>query len=152
VVSKPADSLLVHPFGLTTHLRSTVRSEISIVSPDWPIALSCRSAGLFVRQEKRAPESIISFTLWTRRLIATSNAATLLAGMALIGLTTILPIYVQGVLGRSPIEAGATLTTLVFGWPLAIMMSGRLYKALGIRQTVRAGVCSFRSVRSSYCS
>jgi MFS family permease len=59
--------------------------------------------------------------------------------MALIGLTTILPIYVQGLLGRSPIEAGVTLTTLVFGWPLAVMLSGRLYRTFGIRRTARAG-------------
>jgi hypothetical protein len=65
---------------------------------------------LFIRQEKQAAEPIISINLWTRRLIATSNTATLLAGMVLTGLTTILPIYVQGVLGRTPIEAGVTLT------------------------------------------
>jgi EmrB/QacA subfamily drug resistance transporter len=96
-------------------------------------------SALFIRQEKRAAEPIISINLWTRRLIATSNTATLLAGMALIGLTTILPIYVQGVLGRTPIEAGVTLTTLVFGWPLAVMLSGRLYRIFGIRTTARVG-------------
>jgi EmrB/QacA subfamily drug resistance transporter len=110
---------------------------------DWLLAeralLFFVSGGLFIRQEKRAAEPIISINLWTRRLIATSNIATLLAGMAFIGLTTILPIYVQGVLGRSPIEAGVTLTTLVFGWPLAVMLSGRLYRTFGIRRTARVG-------------
>jgi EmrB/QacA subfamily drug resistance transporter len=96
---------------------------------------------LLIRQEKRAADPIISISLWTRRLMATSNTATLLAGMALIGLTTVLPIYVQGVLGRTPIEAGMTLTTLVFGWPLAVMLSGRLYRIFGIRSTAR--VASF---------
>src|SRR5262249_31796661 len=97
------------------------------------------AGALFVRQEKRAAEPIISISLWTRRLMATCNTATLLAGMALIGLTTVLPIYVQGVLGRSPIQAGMILTTLVFGWPLAVMLSGRLYRIFGIRRTVRVG-------------
>lgn len=75
------------------------------------------SGVLFLLQEGRAPEPLISIALWSRRLIATSNAATLLAGMALIGLTTVLPIYVQGVLGRSSLEAGFTLTMLIVGWP-----------------------------------
>jgi MFS family permease len=101
------------------------------------------TGGLFIRQEKRAAEPIISLNLWTRRLITTSNAATLLAGMALIGLTTILPMYMQGVLGSSPIEAGLILTTLLFGWPLAVLMSGRLYKTLGIRQTAQTGSLFF---------
>ena len=98
---------------------------------------------LFLWQERRAPEPIISIALWSRRLIATSNAATLLAGMALIGLTTVLPIYVQGVLGRSPLEAGFTLTMLIVGWPLAVMLSSRFFRAFGIRRTLRAGSFMF---------
>lgn len=103
------------------------------------------SGALFVLQQRRAPEPIISIALWTRRLIVTSNAATLLAGMTLIGLTTVLPIYIQGVLGRSPIVAGFTLSMLVFGWPLAVMLSSRLYRAFGIRRTLRAGSVLFPS-------
>ncbi len=98
---------------------------------------------LFLLQERRTPQPIISIALWGRRLIATSTAATLLAGMALIGLTTVLPIYVQGVLGRSPIVAGFTLSMLVLGWPLAVMLSGRFYRAVGIRRTLRAGSMMF---------
>ncbi|OWJ65533.1 MDR family MFS transporter [Inquilinus limosus] len=98
---------------------------------------------LFLWQERRAPEPIISLELWSRRLVATSNIATVLAGMALIGLTTILPVYVQGVLGRSPITAGFTLSMLVFGWPLAVMLSQRLYRAFGVRRTLRAGSLLF---------
>jgi EmrB/QacA subfamily drug resistance transporter len=97
------------------------------------------AGALFILQEKRVAAPIISIDLWTRRLIAASNGATLLAGMALIGLTTILPIYVQGVLGFSAITAGTTLTALVGGWPLAVMLSSRLFKAFGIRRSVRAG-------------
>ncbi|MDL2402864.1 MDR family MFS transporter [Rhizobium mayense] len=98
---------------------------------------------LFLLQERRAPEPIISIELWSRRLVATSNAATLLAGMALIGLTTVLPIYVQGVLGRSPLVAGFTLTMLIVGWPLAVMMSSRLFRTFGIRRTLRVGSFMF---------
>lgn len=101
------------------------------------------SGVLFLMQERRAPEPIISIALWSQRLIATSNAATLLAGMALIGLTTILPIYVQGVLGRSPLVAGFTLTMLIVGWPLAVMMSSRLFRNFGIRRTLRVGSVIF---------
>jgi EmrB/QacA subfamily drug resistance transporter len=93
----------------------------------------------FLVHERRAPEPIVSIELWARRLVATSNVATLFAGMALIGLTTVLPIYVQGVLGRTPVVAGFTLTALVIGWPLAVVVSGRLYRGLGIRPTLRVG-------------
>jgi EmrB/QacA subfamily drug resistance transporter len=97
----------------------------------------------FFAQERRAPEPIVSIKLWSRRLIATSAIATLLAGMALIGLTTVLPIYVQGVLGGSPLVGGFTLSALIIGWPLAVMSSGRLYRRFGIRRTLRAGSVMF---------
>jgi EmrB/QacA subfamily drug resistance transporter len=97
------------------------------------------TGALFLAQERRAPEPIISIALWVRRLVATSNIATLLVGMAMIGLTTVLPIYVQGVLGQSAIVAGFTLTMLVLGWPLSVMLASRLYKLFGVRPTLRFG-------------
>lgn len=98
---------------------------------------------LFLTHERRTPEPILSIALWTRRLVAASNTATLLAGMALIGLTTVLPIYVQGVLGRSPVLAGSALAALIIGWPLSVMFSGRLYRVFGIRRTLRVGSVLF---------
>ena len=93
----------------------------------------------FLLQERRAKEPIISIALWGRRLVATINGATLLSGMAPIGLTTVLPIYVQSVMGRSAMVAGFTLTMLIFGWPLAVMLSSRFFRAFGLRRTLRAG-------------
>jgi EmrB/QacA subfamily drug resistance transporter len=98
---------------------------------------------LFLTHERRTPEPIVSIALWTRRLVATSNTANLLAGMALIGLTMVLPIYVQGVLGGSPIVAGFALAALIIGWPLSVIFSGRLYRAFGILRTLRVGSVFF---------
>jgi EmrB/QacA subfamily drug resistance transporter len=106
-------------------------------------ALFLGAGGWFLVHERLTPEPIVSIELWTRRLIASSNIATLLASMALLGLTTVLPIYVQGVLGRSAIEAGLTLTMLVVGWPLAVMLSGRVYRLFGIERTLRLGSALF---------
>ncbi|MBV9567092.1 MAG: MFS transporter [Hyphomicrobiales bacterium] len=107
------------------------------------VAVLVVSASLFLRHERRATEPMISLALWSRRLIASCNIATLLAGMALIGLTTVLPLYVQGVIGRSPIVAGFTLTALVVGWPLAVSLSGQFFRSVGIRNTLRGGGLMF---------
>jgi MFS family permease len=101
------------------------------------------SGFLFLRQEARAAEPMISLPLWSRRLVASCNLATLLAGMTLIGLTTVLPLYVQGVLGRSPVVAGFTLTALVVGWPLAVSLSGRSFRRFGVRNSLRGGGLMF---------
>jgi MFS family permease len=104
------------------------------------LAITCIAASvLFVLQELRAAEPMISIALWSGRLVAASNAASFLAGIALIGVTTVLPLYVQGVMSRSPVIAGFTLTTLVIGWTIAMTVASHCFKTLGIRTTLRIG-------------
>ncbi len=97
------------------------------------------SAVLFVVQERRAADPMLDIALWTHRPIATANAATLLSGMAIIGLTTFLPMYVQGVLGRSALLAGFTLTVMVLGWPIGATMAARNFSRFGLRGTLMIG-------------
>jgi len=103
------------------------------------IAVMVIAAALFVLQERRALEPIISVALWGKRVVATSNIATIFAGMVFIGVTTVLPLYVQGVMGWSTVIAGFTLTALVIGCPLAIMAAARLFRRFGIRRTLHYG-------------
>ena len=102
-------------------------------------AISVVTAVLFVLQELRAPEPMISIALWRGRLVATSNAASFLSGMALVGLTTFLPLYIQGVMSRSPFIAGFALTTLIVGWTLSFMLTSQFTKLIGARRTLRMG-------------
>jgi EmrB/QacA subfamily drug resistance transporter len=96
-------------------------------------------AVLFVAQERRAKDPMINFALWARRPIATANIATLLSGMAVIGLTTFLPMYVQGVLGRSALVAGFALTMMVLGWPIGATVAGRTFVRVGLRTNFLIG-------------
>ena len=88
---------------------------------------------LFVLQERRAADPMVAFALWARRPIATANAATLLGGMSIIGLTAFLPMYVQGVMGRSPLVAGFALTMMVMGWPIGATIAARCFGRFGLR-------------------
>jgi EmrB/QacA subfamily drug resistance transporter len=103
-------------------------------------AAVCLAAGvMFIRQERRARDPMIAFGLWARRPIATTHAATLLSGMAVIGLTTFLPMYVQAVLGYSALVAGFTLTAMVLGWPIGATMAARNFARFGLRPTLVLG-------------
>jgi EmrB/QacA subfamily drug resistance transporter len=103
-------------------------------------ALVCIVAALlFVLQERRARDPMVAFSLWAHRSIAATNAATLFAGMSVIGLTTFLPMYVQAVMGRSPLEAGFTLTAMVLGWPVAATLAARNLTRFGLRPILIAG-------------
>jgi EmrB/QacA subfamily drug resistance transporter len=94
---------------------------------------------LFVLQERRAADPMVDFALWRRRPIAAANGANMLAGMALMGLTTFLPMFVQGVLHRSPIVAGLTLTMLVLGWPAGATLAARTFPIFGLRRIMIVG-------------
>jgi EmrB/QacA subfamily drug resistance transporter len=102
-------------------------------------ALFIVSGVLFVLQERRAADPMISFALWGHRPIAACNVATVLSGMALMGLTSFLPMYVQGVLGRSPVVAGLALTMMMVGWPSGATFAARSLHRLGLRRTLIGG-------------
>ncbi|MCC6196252.1 MAG: MFS transporter [Burkholderiales bacterium] len=115
---------------------------------DWPwmslptLALAgtfAAALGLYLRRERRAPEPMIDLALWRSPLLASVNLSSLFAGAAIIGVTSFVPIYVQGVLGRSAIVAGFALTSMSLGWTLAAILSGSLLRALDAHRTVRLG-------------
>jgi EmrB/QacA subfamily drug resistance transporter len=97
------------------------------------------AAALFALQEGRAPEPMISLELWGRRPIAAANGAALLAGMALIGLTTFLPMYVQGVMRQSALAAGFALSVMVLGWPIGATLAARTLTRFGVRRVLVTG-------------
>jgi MFS family permease len=94
---------------------------------------------VFYAYEKRAPDPMIDFAMWGRRPILATNVVGLIASMALMGLTTFLPMYVQGVLGRSPVVAGLALTMMLLGWPGGATIAARLFTRINLRTLVRAG-------------
>ncbi|WP_260599478.1 MDR family MFS transporter [Sphingomonas endolithica] len=94
---------------------------------------------LFVLQERRARDPMIAFGLWAHRSLAATNAATLFSGMAVIGLTTFLPMYVQAVMGHSPLVAGFMLTAMVLGWPIAATLGARNFARFGLRPILIVG-------------
>jgi EmrB/QacA subfamily drug resistance transporter len=97
------------------------------------------STVLFVLQQRRATHPMMALGLWARRPIATANATTLLSGMTIIGLTAFLPMYVQGVLGQSPLVAGFALTLMVLGWPIGATVAARNLMRFGLRPTLIFG-------------
>jgi EmrB/QacA subfamily drug resistance transporter len=97
------------------------------------------TALIFWMVERRVAHPMVSFALWSHRPIAATNGVAILASMALIGLTTFLPIYVQLVMQRSPTTAGLTLTTMLIGWPAGATLSSRLFHRFALRHLLVVG-------------
>jgi len=95
--------------------------------------------GAFVLAERRATEPILPGWVFGQRVFNGSNLASLMVGAMLIGLTSYVPLYAQGVLGTSALIAGFALAALTIGWPLAASNAGKLYLRIGFRNTALLG-------------
>ncbi len=118
-----------------TALSTSGRLEIGLTTQVALVAVV-----LFVLQERRSPEPMISLELWGRRPIAAANGASLLAGMVMMGLTTFLPMFVQGVMQQSPLIGGFALSAMVLGWPIGATVGVRVgLRRFGVRAMLRVG-------------
>ncbi|WP_306574924.1 MDR family MFS transporter [Isoptericola croceus] len=93
----------------------------------------------FALRARRARYPIIDLSILRRRVIAVPSAAALMVGVIVLGLSTYIPIYAQGVLGVGPLVAGFTLAAMMVGWPLSATNAGHLYLRLGFRLTAVIG-------------
>ena len=93
----------------------------------------------FVKHENRFEEPVMPFSVWRIRPILIANLTSLITGMILIGISSYLPAFVQGVMGLSPTIAGFTLTVMSIGWPIASTASGHLLLRIGYRNTCIVG-------------
>ena len=94
---------------------------------------------LFLWLERRAPEPILPLTLFQNRIIAVASIGGLILGVTMFGVTTYVPLFVQGVKGGSATDAGIVLTPLLFSWPVASVLSGRLVLNWGYRKVAVGG-------------
>lgn len=93
----------------------------------------------FVFVERRAAEPVLPLWVFRQRVLTGGNLIAIVVGALLIGLSSYLPTYAEGVLGTSAVIAGFTLAALTFGWPLAATLSGRIYLRVGFRDTALIG-------------
>jgi MFS family permease len=93
----------------------------------------------FALVERRAAEPILPGWVFRSRLLNSTNLAGLGVGVMLIGLTSFIPLYAQGVLHTSALVAGFALAALTLGWPLAASIAGRIYLRIGFRRTALIG-------------
>jgi EmrB/QacA subfamily drug resistance transporter len=104
------------------------------------LAVAAVALGVFVAWERRAPEPLLPLHLFTNRMFRAAAISGLLAGMAMFGTISFIPLFVQGVLGGTATQAGTALTPFVLGWVVLSVVSARLLLRVGYRPPVLAGM------------
>jgi predicted MFS family arabinose efflux permease len=90
--------------------------------------------------ERRAAEPIVPLRLLANRMVLAAALTGFLAGMAMFGAISYVPLYLQVVSGMSATAAGVVLIPFVLGWVVMSATSARLVLRIGYRVVVLAGM------------
>ncbi|HEV8616773.1 MAG TPA: MDR family MFS transporter [Methylomirabilota bacterium] len=105
-----------------------------------PLLAAAVALVLFVRVEQRAAEPIVPLRLFGNRVVVAAVVTGFLAGMAMFGALSFVPLYLQLVMGMSATGAGVVLIPFVLGWVGMSVVSARLVLRVGYRVVVFGGM------------
>jgi hypothetical protein len=94
---------------------------------------------IFVRIERAAIEPILPPWVFSRRVLVAANIGSISIGAVLIGLSSYVPTYAQGVVGVGAVLAGFAMAAMSVGWPLASSQASKLYLRIDFRDTAIIG-------------
>ncbi len=94
---------------------------------------------LFLQVERRAAEPIIPLSLFANRTIAISSIGGFILGCLLFGMSTYVPLFIQGVKGSSATAAGVILIPESLSWSLISVFIAIILRHGSYRSIVRLG-------------
>jgi EmrB/QacA subfamily drug resistance transporter len=110
------------------------------IVPVAAIAAGLALVAAFCLYGLRARQPLIDLRLLRRRGFAAACAANLMLGIALFGVALLLPLYLEIVRGRTPLQTGLLLIPQGLGAALAMPAAGALTDRVGARPVVTGGV------------
>ncbi len=107
--------------------------EYDWISPQIIITLTTAvvMAVLFVIVESRAPEPIMPLALFRNRIFSLTMVTIFIAGFGMFGAIVFVPLFFQGVLGRSATSSGSFLVPMMLSMTVASILSGQALSRLG---------------------
>ena len=106
----------------------------------WPlVAGGGLLVAAFVLVERRAASPTVPLRFLTDPVIGPALLLSVLCGGLFFNLATYVPLYVQAGLGGNPTAAGAALSPLTIGWPIAAVISSRMLIRVGYPRLVLVG-------------
>ena len=95
------------------------------------LVFSLVMAVLFVLIETRAEQPIVPLHLFKNRVLSSSLITIFLTGFAMFGGIIFVPLYAQGVLGKSATSTGTIMTPMMLGMVVGATLSGQALSRLG---------------------
>jgi EmrB/QacA subfamily drug resistance transporter len=105
-----------------------------------PLAIAALALPAFLVVERRVAEPIVPLRLFGHRMVLAAATTGFLAGMAMFGAISFVPLFLQVVSGMSATASGSVLIPFVLGWVVMSVTSARLVLRIGYRSVVVAGM------------
>jgi EmrB/QacA subfamily drug resistance transporter len=121
--------------GLVAVLLGVTWGGTSYAWASWQIGV-CFGAGavllaLFVRNERRAAEPILSPALFANRVFTLSVAISFLIVAGMYGSLSFIPLFVQGVVGKTAQNSGVVLTPMMLSFVVGSALGGQIISRTG---------------------
>jgi EmrB/QacA subfamily drug resistance transporter len=97
------------------------------------------SAIAFYYAEKRARDPILSLEFFSRRGFSIGNAAAFLASFTIFSLFAYSPLFIQGALGKTPLQMSVAMLSLSLGWSMGALACGQIVNRLGQKASTVLG-------------
>lgn len=98
--------------------------------------------GLFVLVEARSPHPLMRLSIFRVRSLSSSNTVMLLVAGGMFGMFFLNTLYLQGILGYSPLQAGLAFVPVTVGVVIAAGMSSQLVARFGVRPLLVFGLAT----------
>ncbi|XKK39349.1 MFS transporter [Nocardiopsis sp. ARC36] len=105
-----------------------------------PLAAGVAALGLFVLVEARSANPLVPLSFFANRTRTVANAATVLLSAALSTSFLLVTLYLQQVLGMSPLQAGLAYVPFCAAILVSATVVGRVIGALGLSGAAIAGL------------
>ena len=105
-----------------------------------PLLIAALALPAFLAVERRVAEPIVPLRLFGHRMVLAGATTGFLAGMAMFGAISFVPLFLQAVSGMSATASGSVLIPFVLGWVVMSVTSARLVLRVGYRSVVVAGM------------
>jgi EmrB/QacA subfamily drug resistance transporter len=91
------------------------------------------------RRERARRDALMAPSLFRDGVVALAGVTGLLMGQVLFAFIAYAPLFLQGVIGMSPLAGGLVTAPMSFAWSLATFVGGRILLRSGYRALVRGG-------------
>lgn len=134
-------SVVLSSVGLVSILYgfSTFGSSESLVGPLTLVLLGAAVLAVYAKRQASLEEPMLELGILRTRQYRTAVIVIAIFQAGLIGMETIMPLYIQGVLGHSATVSGLTLLPGTVVGALVGFLAGRLFDRWGVRRPVLAG-------------